>query len=77
MHELNITLMIDDQGKWIICKQDDDALAIWEEANGSDVVSSMATYALALKVSAPKPIPLMGVIPEPTNSDKPVTLTVS
>lgn len=75
MQELDITLMIDADGNWIICKADDDHLAIWEEAIGTDVVSAMTNYAIKLKVPAAKPVPVAGTLPDA--GDKPLTLAIS
>lgn len=75
MQELDLTIMIDGDGNYIVDRTDNDPLAVWQEAISNDVPANLATYRLKLKVPTPKPIDVNGELP--AADGKPLTLTIS
>lgn len=75
MQELDITIMIDGEGNYIVDRTDNDPVAVWCEAIGNDVPANLATYRIKLKVPTPKPIDVTGELP--AADGKALTMTIN
>lgn len=75
--ELDLTIMIDDQGNYIVDRTDNDPVSVWCEAISNDVPPVMNTYRIKLRVPTPKPIEVTGELPATIPDGKPLTLTIN
>lgn len=71
--ELEITLMIDGDGNYVVDKDPDNIGCRWEEEEGS-TPNVCKVVTLKLTVPLPKPATVSGAIPD---TDGPVNITIS
>jgi hypothetical protein len=67
MTEIRVLVLIDEEGEWVIGKDDDELHERYTEAVGEDTAAARRVVAITLKVPLPTVVELNGEVPaEPT-----------